>query len=321
MSHVDRRDGQYQWAAAFLLYLAFSVLTFGRGLAGHLTTAYIGRETDPSVHMWFFNWWRFAIAHSLNPFITDWVWAPPGINLAWTTCVPLPSLVSIPLQATVGEPATYNIIVMLMLPLAALAAFLLCQHVTGGAFWPSVLGGYIFGFSPHMLGEVLGHLVVIAVFPVPLIALIALDRLEYKISAARFSMMLALLLVTEFLCSVDLFATMTLVGGFSLLLDELPGGNSAIRMLAEIDRRRQRIVEAELLVDRLRDLIPRENLVSGAIGAGRQTDYEQKDRPIPIENLGAQNQQQDCAAQSERCGKGSLMEEQMAHLSHPGSPD
>ena len=231
MSHVDRREGQYQWAAAFLLYLAFSVLTFGRGLVGHLTTAYIGRETDPSVHMWFFNWWRFAIAHRLNPFMTDWVWAPPGINLAWTTCVPLPSLISIPLQATVGEPATYNIIVMLMLPLAAFTAFLLCQRVTGGAFWPSVLGGYIFGFSPHMLGEVLGHLVVIAVFPVPLIALIALERLEYKISAARFSMMLALLLVTEFLCSVDLFATMTLVGGFSLLLAlALFNGDARIRL-------------------------------------------------------------------------------------------
>ena len=60
--------------------------------------------------MWFFNWWRFSLAHGLNPFITDWVWAPSGINLAWTTFVPLPAWISIPLQVTVGEPATYNII-------------------------------------------------------------------------------------------------------------------------------------------------------------------------------------------------------------------
>jgi hypothetical protein len=120
---------------------------------------------------------------------------------------------------------------MLMLPLAAFAAFLLCLRVTGGAFWPSVLGGYIFGFSPHMLGEVLGHLVVIAVFPVPLIALVALDRLERRISAARFSVMLAVLLVTEFSCSVDLFATMTLVGGFSLLMAlALFNGDARIRL-------------------------------------------------------------------------------------------
>jgi hypothetical protein len=217
MARANSHYGRYERTAAFGFFLAFSILFFGRGLAGHLTTAYIGRETDPGVHMWFFNWWRFSLAHGLNPFITDWVWAPLGINLAWTTCVPLPSLISIPLQLTVGEPATYNIIVTLMPPLAAFAAFLLCRRVTG-AFWPSLLGGYIFGFSPYMLGQVLGHLVCIAVFPVPLIGLITLKRLDNETSAVGFAVMLAALLVTQFLCSVELFATVTLVGGFSLLL-------------------------------------------------------------------------------------------------------
>jgi len=199
----------------FSLYLAISLIYFGRGLPGHFGDYYVGRETDHGVHMWFFNWWRFSLSHGLNPFLTDWVWAPLGINLAWTTCVPLPSLISIPLQVTVGEPATYNIIAMLMLPLAAFSAFLLCRRVTG-AFWPSVLGGYIFGFSPYLLGEALGHLVCIAVFPVPLIALIALKRLDEEISAARFAAIFATLLVIQLLCSVEVFATVTLVGGFSL---------------------------------------------------------------------------------------------------------
>ncbi len=57
-------------------------------------------------------------------------------------------------------------------------------------------------------------------------------------------------------------------------------------------------MKAELLVDRLRDLISRENLVAGAIRSGRQADRKQKDRPVPIENLRAQDQKQDCAAQA-----------------------
>ncbi len=217
MAQVNSDYGRYQWAAAFLLYLSFSILLFGSGLAGHLTTFYIGRETDPGVHMWFFNWWRFSLVHGLNPFITDWVWAPLGINLAWTTCVPLPSLISIPLQVTVGEPATYNIIAMLMLPLAAFAGFLLCRRVTG-AFWPSMLGGYIFGFSSYMLGQVFGHLVEVAVFPVPLIVLVTLKRLDGEISARRFAIGLAALLTVQFLCSVELCATVTMMGGFAFLL-------------------------------------------------------------------------------------------------------
>jgi len=216
MAASNRAQLRLQSFLAFALYLTIAVVLFARGLFGHPGYV-IGRETDPAQTMWFFNWWRFSIAHRLNPFFTDWVWAPLGINLAWTTFVPLPAWFSIPIQATVGEPATYNIIMTLMPPLAAFTAFLLCRRVTH-AFWPSILGGYIFGFSPHILGEVLGHLVVIAVFPVPLIALIALKRLDGEISRARFTAMLALLLGTEFLCSVDLFATMTLVAGFSLLL-------------------------------------------------------------------------------------------------------
>ncbi len=229
MTSPDRGRHRLQSFGAFAVYFALAALLLDRGLIGH-PGGYIGRETDPGVHMWFFNWWRFSIAHGLNLFITDFVWAPLGINLAWTTCVPLPSLISIPLQVTVGEPATYNIIVMLMPPLAAFGAFLLCRRATG-AFWPSVLGGYIFGFSPYMLGELLGHLVLIAVLPVPLIGLITLKRLDDEISAACFAVMLAGLLVTQFLCSVELFATLTLVGGFSLLLAlVLFAGDARIRL-------------------------------------------------------------------------------------------
>ncbi len=212
----DNRD-RWRAAAIFLLYLAIALICFGRGLPGHFGSYYVGRETDPPQTMWFFNWWRFSLSHGLNPFVTDWVWAPLGINLAWTTFVPLPSLISIPLQVTIGEPATYNIIAMLMPLLAAYTAFLLCRRVTG-ALWPSVLGGYLFGFSPYMLGQMLGHMVCIVFFPVPLIALIALKRLDDEISAGWFALMLATLLIVQFLCAVELFATVTLVGGFSLLL-------------------------------------------------------------------------------------------------------
>lgn len=213
-STVVSRHGNLNIA---LLYLFLSVLFFARGLIGHTSTYFIGRDTDPPQTMWFFNWWRFSLSHRLNPFFTDFVWAPLGVNLAWTAIVPLLAWISVPLQLTVGEPATYNLIVILALPLAAFSAFLLCQRVTG-AFWPSVLGGYIFGFSPYMLGQALEHLVLIAVFPVPLIVLLAMKRLEGEISSRRFATLLAALLVIQFLCFPEIFATVTIVGGFAFLL-------------------------------------------------------------------------------------------------------
>src|SRR6266481_2049928 len=216
MTPSDRTQDRLQSLGALRIYFALAILLLDRGLIGH-TGYYLGSSTDPPQSMWFFKWWMFSLSHRLNPFVTDLVWAPAGINLAWTAFVPLPSLISIPLQLTVGEPATYNIIATLALPLAAFSAFLLCRRVTG-AFWPSILGGYIFGFSPYMLGQVLEHLVLVAVFPVPLIALLALKRLDGEISPRRFAISLAALLTIQFLCSVEIFATVTMVGGFALLL-------------------------------------------------------------------------------------------------------
>ena len=117
MSPPDRAQLRWQSLEALAIYFAIAVLLLDRGLVGH-PGYYVGRDTDPPVHMWFFNWWRYSLSHQLNPFIMDWVWAPLGINLAWTTCVPLISLISIPLQLTVGEPTTYNVIVVTMPPLA-----------------------------------------------------------------------------------------------------------------------------------------------------------------------------------------------------------
>ncbi len=45
------RDG----TAAFLIYLALALIFFGRGLIGHFSDYYIGREADPSQMMWLMN--------------------------------------------------------------------------------------------------------------------------------------------------------------------------------------------------------------------------------------------------------------------------
>jgi hypothetical protein len=216
MTSPDRAQRRWQSVGALAIYFAIAILLLDRGLARH-PGYYVGRDTDISMSIWFLNWWRYSLAHGLNPFFTDLVWTPLGINLAWTTFVPLPACASIPLQLTAGEPATYNTLVSLALPLAAFSAFLLCRRITG-AFWPSVFGGYLFGFSAYMLGQALAHLNLIAIFAVPLIALATLKKIDDEITPRRFSVLLAALLTVQFLCSVEIFATVTMVGGFALML-------------------------------------------------------------------------------------------------------
>jgi hypothetical protein len=103
MARVISRYNRYQSIAAFLFYLALSLLLFGRGLAGRLTTACIGLKSDPIMFMWYLRWWRYALEHRVNPFLTDLLWAPPGFNLAWSTFIPLPAWIVMPLGRAFGE--------------------------------------------------------------------------------------------------------------------------------------------------------------------------------------------------------------------------
>lgn len=153
-----------------------------------------------------------------DPFFTDLIWAPNGFNLAWTTSVPLPSFLVWPLTATVGPVAAFNVLSLASLPLSGWTAFILCRYICR-AWWPSLLGGYIFGFSAYMLGHQLtGHLSLTMVFLVPLAVMLVLRAIAGELASRRLIVALAALLVAQFLISMEIFATMTALGGMALFL-------------------------------------------------------------------------------------------------------
>ena len=203
--------------ASLLIYLALSVLFFGRSLAGHLSNFHVGTGTDPSVMMWMLAWWSHAIGRRLNVFVTHAIWAPSGFNLAWATCIPLAAWVSIPLTRIFGPVVSYNLLCLIAPALASWTAFILCRYVTK-SFWPSLLGGYIFGFSSYMLGQMFGNLAHLLVFPVPLVVYLVVRKLAGEIRTASFAMLLALVLVAQFLLTIEIVATMTMFGAMAIAL-------------------------------------------------------------------------------------------------------
>ncbi len=102
--------------------------------------------------------------------------------------------------------------------LAAWTAFLLCRHVTR-RLWPSLVGGYLFGFSSYMLGqEQGGHMQVTPVFLVPLVALVVLRYVEGELDARGLVVRLAPLLALHLLFGTEIAFTLTLALAGSLLL-------------------------------------------------------------------------------------------------------
>jgi hypothetical protein len=202
---------------ALALYAAASILFFGRGVLSQLSTAQIGKSSDPQLVMWFLAWWPHAIANHLNPFFSQAVFAPAGVNIGWTTGIPILSFMAAPITVWFGPIVSYNVLCMLCPALAGWATFILCRAVTG-AWWPSLMGGYLFGFSSYMVGQAAAHLAILPVFPIPLFAWWALLGLRGHIRGLAVVAGLTLALVAQFLCEIEIFATMTMFVAIGAIL-------------------------------------------------------------------------------------------------------
>jgi len=209
---VPRRSRQ--GAVAFLLYAAASAVLLVPALAGG---TYVGLKVDPQIFIWSFAWWPHAIAHGENPVVTHAIWAPDGIDLAWTTSVPGLALLFSPLTALAGPVASFNVASILMPALAAWTAFLLCRHLTG-SFWPSLAGGYLFGFSSYELGQLQEHLFLTAVFLLPLFALVVLRFVEGELTPRGLAWRFGLLTAAQLTISTEVALTATLALAAALVL-------------------------------------------------------------------------------------------------------
>jgi hypothetical protein len=195
--------------AALAAYLGISFLYFGVPVVAHPGRDWIGSGSDPQIFVWSLAWWPHAVLHGENPVVTHAVWPPVGLDLTWVSSVPALAAAFAPVTLLAGPVAAYNAASVLMPALAAWTAFLLCRHVTR-AFWPSLAGGYLFGFSSYELGQLQGHLHMSSVFLVPLAALLLLRYAEGSLGDRALVLRLGPLLAVQFLLSTELLFTLTL---------------------------------------------------------------------------------------------------------------
>lgn len=202
---------------AFIAYSIVSVMYFGLPILSHLTKDYIGSGPDPTIFVWCLYWWPYAIVHGLDPFITRAIWAPQGTNLAWATAIPGLSFLAAPMTFTLGPVASYNILMLLSPALAALTTYVLVYHLTR-EFWPSLIGGYLFGFSSYEISELTAHLHLTFTFAIPLCTYLAILFFEDKIKPIVFALLMGVILSFQFSISTEVFATITVFGFIVLAL-------------------------------------------------------------------------------------------------------
>ena len=202
---------------AFLLSLAVSVLVFALPVMPHLASRCVAScLSDTALYAWSFDYMAHVVTSGFDPLHATVVWAPGGVNLAWVTTLTGPALLMTPLTTWIDPLFSVNVLMVLAPALAAWATYLVCVRVTH-RFWPSVMGGFVFGFSTYLTQHMRAHLNLVLVFFVPLIVYLVLRRIQRDISPWIFVPLLALAIAAQFTVSTEIAATTAMFGGIALL--------------------------------------------------------------------------------------------------------
>lgn len=218
---------------AFLFYLAAAIAFFGIPIAAEpgRRCLCLGASTDPGAYMWALIWWPHALLHGHNPFVSDAIFAPGGANLAHSGLIPGPALALAPVTAVFGPILAYNLMMLLAPVLAAWFAFLLCRRITGSV-GAALAGGWLFGFSSYLLGQLTGHPNLALIFLLPAVVHLTLRRLDGELSARRYVVCLAAALVAQMSISTELLSTIAMFGAAALALAWLLADPGLRRRLA-----------------------------------------------------------------------------------------
>jgi hypothetical protein len=192
--------------AAAAVYLAFALVVFASTWRDPFTRS-VGNPGDSALYMWGLAWTPYALTHGLNPFFTDFANFPAGANLLWNTVTPAAAIALWPVTSTLGPVFAYNVMETLALALSAWSAFLLIRRFLPRS-GPAFAGGLVYGFSPYMAAQSLGHTAITLVFLPPLILAILDEILRVqRRHPALLGTALGLVCAVEFFISEEMLLT------------------------------------------------------------------------------------------------------------------
>jgi hypothetical protein len=193
------------------------------------------RDGDFTLSLWMLGWMAHAVTHFVNPFFSNSMFVPTGVNLAQNTQGPLLGLAAAPITLTYGPTVTANLLLILAMPASAAATFIVLRkwRVWGPA---AALGGLVYGFSPYMIGQALGHPVLLFLPLPPLIAYTLVSILQRRGPDRRLGLQLGVLASAQFLVSPEIFASLVLMAGIGLMFVVLQNPHRAVQMAPHVIR-------------------------------------------------------------------------------------
>ncbi len=183
-NQIKMRTGQRTHGFTFRTHLLalFGYLLLSIALTWPLTrywaTAYVGNFEEATRNSWNMWWVRHALAHGQNPFWTDMLYFPEGLQLYVQPITISNTFLTLPVYELFGLAAAHNTAVLLAFALTGYGGFLLVRAFVPGVAIPFLCGAMLTAAPFHMVQFEINHLNLLTIQWLPLyfLALYGLER-------------------------------------------------------------------------------------------------------------------------------------------------
>ncbi len=166
---------------------------------------------DGVLFSWYFEWIAQSVIHGHNPFVSDALNAPAGVNVMWNTAMLVLALVCVPLTLSIGAFTTVSLAMVLGPAVSGASAYWVLRRLTGRTLG-SAIGAAVYAYGPFMIGHA-GHLNLLFA-PVPPLLVLLGHRLviSQRGSPIRLGVLLGVVVGVQLLLSEELLALCVIAG-------------------------------------------------------------------------------------------------------------
>ena len=158
-------------ASAALAYSVVASVAFWHDLPFNNLQVPAAAPDDTTAVAWFLSYVGFAVTHGHNPFFTNWMDFPSGVNLPANQSMILLGALLTPITILFGPLATLNFTLFAALVTTALAMYVTLRYFDCRPL-AAFAGGLLFGFGPLQVAHSLAEPIFTFLPAVPLIFLL-----------------------------------------------------------------------------------------------------------------------------------------------------
>lgn len=200
-----------------LVIVALILIVWARPVLGDFAHLRLSNSGDSESFTFSLAWNVHALTTFQNPFFTPNLYAPSGLDLGNAITVPSVSVLVAPVTLLFGSTAGFNTAFLLAIFLGSWSVYLLARALFGSVIGAGIAGALMV-VNPYFVGHALGHLNMLWIFGLPLIAYLVVKAVQGRLRGWWLLALTAVIIAFTAGASTELVVTQVVFGILALVV-------------------------------------------------------------------------------------------------------